>query len=57
MDYDNLTVDELLDVTDLSRMHSDDGSILDEVPECSRFVDLDTFLERGDDEYEKWGLE
>lgn len=57
MDYDNLTVDELLDVTDLSKLYSDDGSILDEVPESSRFVDLDTFLERGDDDYEKWGLE
>lgn len=57
MNYDNLTVDELLDVTDLSRLYSDDGSILDEVPESSRFVDLEAFLERGDDEYEKWGLE
>lgn len=57
MEYDNLTVDELLDLTDLSRLYSEDGSILDEVPETSRFVKLDDFLERGDDEYEKWGLE
>ena len=57
MNYDNLTVDELLDVTDLSRLYSDDGSILDEVPESSRFVKLNDFLERGEDEYEKWGLE
>lgn len=57
MNYDNLTVDELLDVTDLSRLYSDDGSILDEVPETSRFVKLEDFLERGDDEYEKWGVE
>ena len=57
MNYDNLTVDELLDIADLSNLYSDDGTILDEVPETSRFVKLDDFLERGDDEYEKWGLE
>ena len=57
MNYDNLTVDELLDIADLSNLYSDDGTILDEVPETSRFVKLNDFLERGDDEYEKWGLE
>ena len=55
MSYDNLSVDELLDITDLSSMYDDNGTILDEVPESSRFVPLDEFLERGDDEYEKWG--
>ena len=57
MSYDNLTVDDLLDITDLSSLYDDNGTILDEVPESSRFVKLDDFLERGDDEYEKWGLE
>lgn len=54
MNYDNLSVDELLDITDLSSMYDDNGTILDEVPEISRFVSLDEFLEGGDDEYEKW---
>ena len=57
MNYDNLSVDDLLDITDLSSLYDDNGTILDEVPEFSRFVKLDDFLERGDDEYEKWGLE
>lgn len=57
MNYDNLTVDDLLDITDLSNLYDDNGTILDEVPETSRFVKLNDFLERGDDEYEKWGLE
>lgn len=57
MNYDNLTVDDLLDITDLSSLYDDNGTILDEVPETSRFVKLNDFLERGDDEYEKWGLE
>ena len=57
MNYDNLTVDDLLDITDLSSLYDDNGTILDEVPETSRFVKLSDFLERGDDEYEKWGLE
>lgn len=57
MNYDNLTVDDLLDITDLSSLYDDNGTILDEVPETSRFVKLEDFLERGDDEYEKWGLE
>lgn len=57
MNYDNLSVGDLLDITDLSSLYDDNGTILDEVPEFSRFVKLDDFLERGDDEYEKWGLE
>lgn len=57
MNYDNLSVDDLLDTTDLSSLYDDNGTILDEVPESSRFVKLEDFLERGDDEYEKWGLE
>ena len=57
MDYDSLTLDEMLEVTDLSRLYNDDGCILDEVQEHSRFVTLDKFLEIGDDDYEKWGLE
>lgn len=57
MNYDNLTIDDLLDITDLSSLYDDNGTILDEVPETSRFVKLEDFLERGDDEYEKWGLE
>ena len=57
MNYDNLTVDDLLDITDLSNLYDDNGTILDEVPETSRFVKLEDFLKRGDDEYEKWGLE
>ena len=57
MNYDNLTVAELLEITDLSSLYDDNGTILDEVPETSRFVKLEDFLERGDDEYEKWGLE
>ena len=42
---------------DLSKYANDYGSVLDEIPEMSRFVDLETFLERGDDNYEKWSLE
>ena len=42
---------------DLSQYENDGGSVLDEIPENSRFVKLSDFLERGDDEYEKWGLE
>lgn len=57
MNCDNLTVDDLLDITDLSSLYDDDGSILDEVPDTSRFIPLDEFLKRGDDDYEKWGLE
>lgn len=57
MNCDNLTVDDLLDITDLGSLYDDNGTILDEVPEFSRFVKLEDFLERGDDEYEKWGLE
>lgn len=57
MNYDNLTVGDLLGITDLSSLYDDNGTILDEVPDNSRFISLDDFLERGDDEYEKWGLE
>ena len=57
MNYDNLTVDDLLEITDLSSLYDDNRTILDEVPETSRFVKLNDFLERGDDEYEKWGSE
>ena len=42
---------------DLSEYANDYGSVLDEVPENSCFVKLEDFLVRGDDEYEKWGLE
>ena len=57
IDYGSLDcLGDTVDV-DLSKYSNDYGSVLDEVPEFSRFVKLDDFLERGDDEYEKWGLE
>ena len=49
--------DRLLDITDLSKFYDDDGTVLDEIPDMDRFVSLEDFLERGDDNYEKWGLE
>ena len=57
IDYGSLDcLGDTVDV-DLSKYANDYGSVLDEVPEMSRFVDLETFLERGDDNYEKWSLE
>lgn len=50
-------MDSLLEITDLSKFYADDGTVLDEIPDTSRFVPLEEFLERGDDEYQKWGLE
>lgn len=55
MDYNDMN--SLLDITDLSKLYDDDGTVLDEIPDMDRFVSLEEFLERGDDNYQKWGLE
>lgn len=52
MDYSNDTVD-----INLASFIDDDTSLLDEIPERDRFVSLEDFLKRGDDNYEKWGME
>lgn len=52
MGYSNDTVD-----VDLGSYIDDDMSLLDEIPDSSRFISLDDFLKRGDDNYEKWGME
>lgn len=57
IDYGSLDcLGDTVDI-DLSQYANCCGSVLDEIPENSRFVKLSDFLERGDDEYEKWGLE
>lgn len=57
IDYGSLDfLGDTVDI-DLSKYANDYGSVLDEVPDNSRFISLDDFLKRGDDNYEKWGLE
>lgn len=57
IDYGSLDcLGDTVDV-DLSKYVNDYGSVLDEVPEMSRYIELGDFLKRGDDNYEKWGLE
>lgn len=58
MDYDSVMgySNDTIDV-DLGNYIDDDMSLLDEIPDSSRFVSLDDFLKRGDDNYEKWGME
>ena len=51
LEYSNDTVD-----VDLGS-YIDDMSLLDEIPDSSRFISLEDFLKRGDDNYEKWGME
>lgn len=52
LEYSNDTVD-----VDLGSYIDDDMSLLDEIPERDRFISLEDFLKRGDDNYEKWGME
>lgn len=58
MDYEELTGynNDTLDVN-IDDYFNDGKSLLDEIPDSARFVPLDEFLKRGDDNYEKWGLE
>lgn len=57
IDYGSLDcLGDTVDV-DLSKYSNDYGSVLDEVPEMSRYVELDEFLKIGNDNYEKWGSE
>lgn len=57
IDYGSLDcLGDTVDV-DLSTYENDGGSVLDEIPEMSRYVELGDFLKRGDDNYEKWGYE
>ena len=52
LEYSNDTVD-----VDLGSYINDDMSLLDEIPERDRFISLEDFLKRGEDDYEKWGME
>lgn len=56
IDYGSLDcLGDTVDI-DLLQFSIEKGSVLDEVPEIDRFVSLSDFLKRGDDNYQKWGV-
>lgn len=54
MKYEDLSQDELYDAVDLSTLYDDNGTVLDEIPEMDRFVNLDDWLKIDDINYRKY---